>query len=114
MAKSKDTYPVSCDDLWAAVKDTLANPGNYGVLAMDDAAQTAMFNITGATRVRINSVDLAAKDGGCELKVTTKDSGFGNEDEGAFRKRVAKSLQKIQAARPAAPGKPAGAAPGMR
>jgi hypothetical protein len=31
LAKPRDVYQVSCDDLWGAVKDTLSNPNNYGI-----------------------------------------------------------------------------------
>ena len=108
-AKPNDVYPVSCNDLWAAVKDKLGNPLNYGILTMDVATQTAMFTITGATRVRINSVALAPQDSGCQFKLTAKESGFGTDEETTFRKRVAKSLAKLQAAKPA----PSPKAPGQ-
>lgn len=110
-AKPKDVYPVPCDDLWTAVKDTLANPGDYGVLAMDDIAQTALFSVTGATRVRINSVELIQQDKACQLKLTVKESGSGSEseDERSFRKHVDRSLARQQGAKPAKPAPTPGA-----
>jgi hypothetical protein len=103
-AKPSDVYPASCNDLWAAVRETLQDPRNYGILSIDDTEQTVMFNVTGATRVRIDSVALTPKDNGCEMKLTFKESGYGNEDEAAFRKRVSRSLAKLVAAKPGAHG----------
>lgn len=106
---NQDIYPVSCNELWAAVKDTLGNPGNYGVLVMDDSEQTASFTVTGATRVLINSVALIDRDNGCEMQLKAKDTGFGIGDEAAFRKRLNRSLAKLKSAKamPAQPSKPA-------
>lgn len=104
-----DSYPVSCSDLWAAVQDTLANPGNYKVMVSDEVAMTASYVIVGAQRQRVNTVDLEPVDKGCELKVDSPDSGFANGDEATFRKRVGRSLAKLQAAKPSAPAKAGGA-----
>ena len=43
-AKShNEKQPVSCDDLWTAVTDTLGNPGNYRVVARDNEEMKANF-----------------------------------------------------------------------
>ncbi|HEY2118622.1 MAG TPA: hypothetical protein VGH37_05510 [Candidatus Acidoferrum sp.] len=31
----KNTYPVPCNEQWAAVKNTLKNSGNYTMIAAD-------------------------------------------------------------------------------
>ena len=49
-AESKNVYPVSCNELWAAVHDTLDNPRNYGILSMNDAEQKARFVVVGNLR----------------------------------------------------------------
>jgi hypothetical protein len=39
------------------------------------------------------------------MKVQAADAGYMVDDEGAFRKRVSRSLTKLQAAKPSAPAK---------
>ena len=105
-AKSnKDLYPVACTELWAAVHDTLGNPANYTVQVIDDEKQTALFTVTGATRVLLNSLALAPENGGCRLDLKIKNTDFAINDEGAFRKRLDRSLTRVEAPR-AAPGQP--------
>jgi hypothetical protein len=100
-----DAYPVTCADLWNAVSDTLGNAGNYKILASDDSELKAYSLAVGSQRQRVNSVSLNPKDNGCELLTQFPDSGFANDDEGAFRKRLAHSVAKLQAAKPQQPGK---------
>jgi hypothetical protein len=114
LAKPRDVFPVSCHDLWAAVKNTLTNKSNYGVLSMDDEAQTALFNIAGATRPLVNAVVLFPQDNGCVMKLAITESSKDDADEREFRKRLVRSLGKVQAGKPAAPAKAAGSAPGPR
>jgi len=102
----KDIYPVSCSDLWDAVKDTLGSGGNYSILAMADSEMTASYVVIGAVRQRVNSVALNPRDTGCELQVQSGYSGYGIDDEGTFRKRVDHSLARLQAAKPSPPAKP--------
>jgi hypothetical protein len=102
----KDTYPVSCDALWSAVSDTLGNAGNYSILASDDTEMKASFTVVGAQRQRVNAVSLNPKDSGCEMQVQFPDSGFEDNQEGVFKKRVGHSLARMQAAKPSPPGKP--------
>jgi hypothetical protein len=107
-AKNDDIYPVPCSDLWAAVRDTLGNPGNYSIMTADDDALTASYVIVGAQRQRVNSVLLNPEDNGCALQLTSPDSGYMSDDATPFKKRVARSLAKMQAAKPTGPAKPAG------
>jgi hypothetical protein len=105
----KDIYPISCGVLWSAVRETLGNAGNYTIMAMDDSEMTASFTIVGATRVRVNSVALNVVGPGCDLQVHSGESGFANDDTGAFKKRVSQSLAKLKTAVPAgATPKPSG------
>ena len=101
-----DSYPVPCGDLWSAVSDTLGNAGNYSILATDDTEMKASFMAVGAQRKRVNSVSLNPKDSGCQLQVQFPDSGYAEDEEGVFKKRVGHSLARIQAAKPSPPAKP--------
>jgi hypothetical protein len=100
LAKSHYVYPVSCDVLWTAVQDTLSNPKNYGVMTLDGAAQRASFVVVGNLTSYEDTLSLAAKDGGCAMKLTMLQVGSDNSDERGFRKRVSQSLSKLQTARP--------------
>jgi hypothetical protein len=114
----KNTYPVSCNQLWGAVKDTLGNQENYAQVKSDDALLKAdyqpkhsvHFDITGTVMQRMNHVTLVSKGTGCEMEVVSNWSGWGHEDQGDFKKRVDESLVKAKAASPAEPAKPAAAA----
>ena len=103
-----DTYPVACSVLWDAVKDTLSKPGDYSMMASDDTEMTASYIVVGAQRQRVDTIALNPKDNGCKMQVQAPDSGYMNDDEGLFRKRVSHSLAKLQAAKPAEPAKPNG------
>ena len=116
-AAHKDTYPVPCSEVWAAVKDTLGNPENYSIVATDDTKMTAMYDvhhavhtsITGAALQRTNSVALNPQGTGCEMQVHSNYSGWNHSDAGDFKKRVDESLTKLKAAQPSEPAKPEGA-----
>jgi hypothetical protein len=100
-------YSVSCTTLWSAVKDTLRNSGKYGILATDNTEMTATYTmgIGSAGQKRTNSVALNVKtDSSCEMVVSSGFSGLGNDDAGDFKKRVDKSLEKLQS-QPAAPAR---------
>ena len=95
----KDTYAVSCNELWRAVKDTLKNSGKYGIISIDNAEMTASYNMGGNLMAkRTNSAMLNSKDNGagCELQVQTAYSGLGTNDAGDFKKRVDDSLAKLK------------------
>ena len=49
----KDTYPASCSELWAAVKDTLGNKENYEIKLTDEAGMKASYNVKHAAHVTI-------------------------------------------------------------
>ncbi len=100
LAKPKDVYPTSCDELWVAVKDTLDNPRNYGIYLMNDADQKASFFVIGHRVVYTDSVALMPKDGGCKMKVNILEEGADNLDWAQFKHRVERSLAKLQVAKP--------------
>ncbi len=114
----KDNYPVSCSQLWSAVKDTLGNAENYNIVASDDTKMTAMYDvhhavhtsIAGAALQRTNSVALTPQGSGCEMQVHSNYSGWNHDDAGDFNKRVAESLAKLNAPKPADAAKPEAAA----
>jgi hypothetical protein len=109
LAKSRDVYPVSCVDLWAAVKDTVNNPSDYGVLSINDSEQKASFVVVGALTQYTDKVALTAKDGGCAMKATFLEVGPADSDWRQFHHRLERSLAKLQAAK----SKPAAAPPGQ-
>ena len=110
LAKPTDVYPVSCDDLWAAVKDTLNSPSNYGISSIDDVEKKASFVVIGDLVVYTDRVALTARDGGCAMKATILEDGPDNPDWRQFHHRLARSLAKMQAAKP----KPAATATGQQ
>ena len=99
LAKPKEVYLVSCDDLWAAVKDTLNDRSNYGISSVNDVEQNASFVVIGDLVVYTDKVALTAKDGGCAMKTTILEDGPDNPDWRQFHHRVARSLAKLQAAK---------------
>ena len=101
-AKPRDVYPVSCGDLWAAVKDALGNPRDYGILSMNDVVQKASFVVIGDLTAYTDKVALSAKDDGCAMKATILEVGADNPDRREFHHRLAQSLAKLQAAKPKA------------
>jgi hypothetical protein len=100
LAKPRDVYPVSCDDLWMAVKVTLENPSNYGIMLMNDGAQKTSFIVIGDLVAYTERVALTAKDGSCAMKATFIELGPDNPDWRQFRHRLERSLAKLQAAKP--------------
>ena len=103
----KDTYPVPCSELWAAVRDTLKSSGNYGIIASDDNAMTASYTVGYSARRGMNSVALHPQGTGCEMQVDSAYRGLMHDDAGDFKKRVDESLAKLKAAQPSEPAKPA-------
>jgi hypothetical protein len=109
----KTTYPMPCDELWPAVKDTLSHADNYKLLESDDAKMTASydvkhsahFSIAGAALQRTNHITLVAKGTGCEMQVVSNYSGWEHNDQGDFKTRVEEAYAKLKAAKPPAPAK---------
>jgi hypothetical protein len=115
----KSTYPIPCNEVWGAVKDTLGNPESYDVVESDDTKMTASYNvkhavhanISGAVLQRTNKVTLVTTGKGCEMQVVSNFSGWEHDDKGDFKKRVDEFLAKPkasvppEAAKPAAPSK---------
>jgi hypothetical protein len=115
----KYSYPVACANLWPAVKNALADPANYKVVASDDGKMTASYKVKHAVHVtitetvlqRTNKVALVPQGAGCEMQVVSNYSGVEHDDQGDFKKRVDDSLAKLHiakssdAAMPAAPPK---------
>jgi hypothetical protein len=111
----KSTYPVPCNEVWAAVRDTLSNPeNNYSVEGSDDTRMTADYDvkhaahvtITGAILQRTNKVTLVPQGTACEMQVVSNFSGWEHSDRGDFKKRVDESLAKLKAAPPSPPAEP--------
>ena len=110
----KSTYPLSCTELWAGVKDTLSDPQHYSVQNNDDAQMHAEYNvkheahvtISGAILQRTNKVTLVPKGAGCEMQVVSNWSGVEHNDREDFKKRVDESLIKLKSGAPAEPAKP--------
>ncbi|MGA7106294.1 MAG: hypothetical protein WBV28_23205 [Terracidiphilus sp.] len=85
--------------------DTLANTGNYTVVASDSERMRASFIVVGALYPGMNAAFLSPRNNGCELEVRMSFTGI--DDEAALRKRVRRSLAKLRAAQPPAPADPA-------
>jgi hypothetical protein len=106
-AKSNhDVFPVSCDLLWTAAKDTLGNENDYSIVAIDEAAKKASFVVIGETTPYKNVIALVPKDDACAMKLTVLQVGPDNSDERGFRKRLDKSLARRQAEKQAKPALP--------
>jgi hypothetical protein len=99
LAKPQDAYPVSCTDLWPAVKDTLNNPHNYGIISMSDAALRASFVVVGNLTQYTDKLTLVTKDGGCAVNAAFLEVGSDNGDWRQFHHRLSQSLAKLQAAK---------------
>ncbi len=113
----KNTYPVPCSEVWAAVKDTLGNGDNYEVVKNDDGTMMASYkvkhaahvNISGAILQRTNKVTLVPNGAVCEMQVVSNYSGWEHNDQNDFRKRVDDALAKTKAAKSSEAAKPAAA-----
>ncbi len=94
----RDTFPVSCDVLWPAVKDAMRNSGKYGIVGIDNTEMTVSYVIGGFLGgKRLNSVVLNRQgDNACEMQTQTAFSGLAHNDAGDFKKRVRQSLAKQQ------------------
>lgn len=100
LAKPRDIYPVPCIDLWAAVKDSLGNPRDYGILSMNDVEQKVSFIVIGNLTRYTDKIELTANPGGCAMKATFLQVGADDSDWRQFHHRLVRSLAKLQAAKP--------------
>jgi len=103
LARPRGIYPVPCNDLWAAVKDTLENTTNYAIMSMNEGTQKASFFVIGDLVTYTDRIALTAREGGCAMKENFVQLGPDNEDWRQFHHRVARSLAKLQAAKPKPP-----------
>ena len=110
----KTTYPISCSEVWGAVKAALGNPDNYKDVQSDDNKMTAEYNVKhsihwsviGAVNQGKNNVTLLPIGATCEMSVVSMYSGLSHNDQGDFKKRVDEALAKLKDAPPAPPAKP--------
>ncbi|HUH64537.1 MAG TPA: hypothetical protein VLZ50_16135 [Terracidiphilus sp.] len=102
-AKSRDVYPVSCNLLWTAIEDVLGNPGNYRILAINEAEQKTSFLVVGNLTAYTDTVALTERGDGCAMTLKISQVGPDDSDERGFRKRLAKSLARLQAGKAAQP-----------
>jgi hypothetical protein len=111
-------YPVSCNQVWSAVKAALSNPNNYKDVQSDDEKMVADYNVkhsihwsvAGAINQGKNKVSLVPVGNACEMNVVSMYSGLSHNDAGDFKKRVDEALEKSKASKPGEPAKPAGEA----
>ena len=102
----KTTYPVSCGEVWGAVKAALGNPDNYKDVQSDEDKMTAEYNVKhsihwsviGAVNQGKNHVSLLPIGSTCEMSVVSMYSGLSHNDQGDFKKRVDESLAKLKSA----------------
>lgn len=98
----KTPFAVSCDQIWPAVKAVLADKDHYAKVVVNDGKMKADFqpkhtahvDISGTLLQRMNHVTLIPNNGVCEMDMVSNYSGWGHNDEGDFRKRVADNLAK--------------------
>jgi hypothetical protein len=102
-AKPRDVFPVSCEDLWSAVNLTLSDQGNYRVASVDDLNMRVSFIVVGNLTTYTDRVALNTLETGCQMKLAITQVGSDDSDARGFRKRLAKSLAKVEAAKSAAP-----------
>lgn len=106
LAKPRDIFPGTCDNVWTAVTATLSDGRNYGIVSLDDLNKRAAFTVIGDLTVRTDRVALVPVDGGCQMKLVVTQIGSDNSDERCFRNRLKKSMARLQAANAPTPAKP--------
>lgn len=104
----KGVYPVSCDDLWSAVKETLHDHDNYGLGGVNDLDLRASFVVIGDLWVQTDRVALVQKGSGCEMRTDIFDMGAENTNYRQFRTRVQRVLARMESAKEKTPPQPAG------
>jgi hypothetical protein len=94
-----EIYPMSCSALWPAVKETVRNSGDYGVVFIDGAEMIASFSIgaSGNGVFRIETAVLNVKsDSSCELKVEPLAQPVFANDGADFKKRLDTALADLK------------------
>lgn len=107
----RDVFPMPCDVLWSAVKNTLENPKDYGLLAVNDLTLRASFMVVGNLVRYTDRVALIEEGGGCRMDLRMLQVGPDNSDERGFRHRLKRSLAKVERAKSGASGESQPAAP---
>ena len=100
LAKPRDVFTGTCDNVWTAVSATLSDGRNYGIVSLDDLNKRAVFTVIGDLTVRTDRVTLIPSDGGCQMKLVITQIGSDNSDERCFRNRLTKAMARLQAAKP--------------
>jgi hypothetical protein len=104
-AKSKpDVFPVPCNVLWSAVKNTLENPKDYGLLAVNDLTMRASFMVVGNLVRYSDRVALTEEGGGCRMDLRMLQVGPDNSDTRGFRHRLKRSLAIVEKAKSGSAG----------
>lgn len=95
----KGVYPVSCDDLWVAVKETLGDKGNYALSSVNDLSLHASFIVVGDLILFTDRVTLYPKENGCTVKTDIGEVGAENTNWRQFHSRLDRTLGRLQAAK---------------
>jgi hypothetical protein len=101
---------MPCESLWAAVRNTLENRKDYGVLTENDLSLRASFIVVGNLVQYTNRIALTEQESGCRMDLRMLQVGSDNSDERGFRKRLKKELAKLEAVKPNSSGDPRPAA----
>ncbi len=104
----KGVYAMSCDALWAAVKNTLRNENNYDLTAVNDLTLHASFIVIGDLIVHTDRVALYQKNGGCAIKTDIKEVGPENTNWHLFHNRLGRTLARSLTTRAASASKTTG------
>ncbi len=90
----RDVYPLQCNQLWPAVKDTLKTSGKYNIIGISDQELTASFTV-GAfwSGKSVNGIVLTPSGDGCQLAVNTSYRGIEHNDAKDLKKRIDADLE---------------------
>jgi hypothetical protein len=100
----KDTYDMTCNTLWPAVKGTVRNSGDYAVVFIDNDEMIASFAIGAGQGLRIGSAVLNPKGDTCEMQVQVHEQAF-MDDTGSFKKCVDATLAASPSSKQPPPSK---------
>jgi len=92
-----DSFNVPCSNLWRAVRNTLANSGNYQITGINDSTMMASYLVGNElSGQQINYVGLSVNGNTCAMQVQAAFRGLVHDDAGDFKKRVQQSLSMPQ------------------